>query len=216
MSVILTSPVEGKDVGETYSGEREDWLVANGYAARPGATDGLHMSDVDAKDDPTLAANREAPVEDGPDGYLRQDGKQVLAVKKVESIENLGPAFVKHAGLEGSHPTRHGEGAGFGDDTRIGEDKLSKKIQKGSEELQAKRAEDPLLDGVPQADARGAGNDQEGMLAKIDEADKASEKASERSHKLREHATESPRIDIPADEINVEKAKAEKKAKADK
>lgn len=36
MTVRLTSPVEGKQPGEEYTGSNEDWLLANGYATREG------------------------------------------------------------------------------------------------------------------------------------------------------------------------------------
>lgn len=34
MAVELTQQVEGKNVGDSYSGEREEWLVENGYAKK--------------------------------------------------------------------------------------------------------------------------------------------------------------------------------------
>lgn len=65
MTVILTSPVLGKSVGENYTGTMEAWLLANGYARQDGYT-GPGVSntgavDVAPADDPTLAENREAP-----------------------------------------------------------------------------------------------------------------------------------------------------------
>lgn len=39
MTVIVTSPVYGKDVGELYSGPEEAWLVANGYAKNANTLD---------------------------------------------------------------------------------------------------------------------------------------------------------------------------------
>lgn len=65
MTVELTSPVLGKNVGESYTGSLEDWLLANGYAKRAGYT-GPGVSNTGAVDvapaaDPTLASNREAP-----------------------------------------------------------------------------------------------------------------------------------------------------------
>lgn len=67
MTVRLHQPVEGKAAGETYSGEREDWLVAQGYASREGdMTDKTLLRDVEADKDPTLAQNREAPGDEPP------------------------------------------------------------------------------------------------------------------------------------------------------
>ena len=64
MTVELTSPCEGKEPGETYSGEREEWLVQNGYAKRVRSKTDKHLAtDVKADKDPTLAANREDPAD---------------------------------------------------------------------------------------------------------------------------------------------------------
>lgn len=59
MPVILHSPAEGKQPGETYTGEREAWLVANGYAR----WDGAEPENVKLllANDPTNPANREKP-----------------------------------------------------------------------------------------------------------------------------------------------------------
>lgn len=40
MAVELTQQVEGKNVGDTYSGAREEWLVENGYAKKVEAEGG--------------------------------------------------------------------------------------------------------------------------------------------------------------------------------
>lgn len=40
MAVELTQQVEGKNVGDTYSGDREEWLVENGYAKKVEAEEG--------------------------------------------------------------------------------------------------------------------------------------------------------------------------------
>lgn len=67
MTVQLTSPVLGKNVGDSYTGTLEDWLLANGYAKRAGYTGpGVANTgpvDVAPAKDPTLAENRdgEAP-----------------------------------------------------------------------------------------------------------------------------------------------------------
>lgn len=67
MAVTLTSPVEGKQPGEPYSGEREDYLLAEGYARRDGY-DGPGVANtgpasIDPKDHPQPPQNREAPEE---------------------------------------------------------------------------------------------------------------------------------------------------------
>lgn len=65
MAVELTSPVLGKDVGDTYTGTLEGWLLAEGYAKQDGYTGpgvaNTGATAVDPGDDPTRAANREAP-----------------------------------------------------------------------------------------------------------------------------------------------------------
>ncbi|MEY2434767.1 MAG: hypothetical protein QOC92_4492 [Acidimicrobiaceae bacterium] len=72
MSIKLTQPVEGRDVGETISLDsgKEAWYVQNGYATRgDGEKDedfGKFATSTDAEDDPTLAANREDTNADTP------------------------------------------------------------------------------------------------------------------------------------------------------
>jgi hypothetical protein len=65
VTVELTSPVLGRSVGATYTGNLEDWLLANGYAKRAGYTGpGVANTgpvDVAPAADPTLAENREDP-----------------------------------------------------------------------------------------------------------------------------------------------------------
>jgi hypothetical protein len=65
VTVQLTSPVLGLDVGADYTGSLESWLLAEGYAEQAGYT-GPGVSNtgetaVLPADDPTLAENREAP-----------------------------------------------------------------------------------------------------------------------------------------------------------
>lgn len=65
MTVNITSPVLGKNVGETYTGSLESWLLANGYASQaaytgPGVAN-TGATDVAVANDPRLASNREAP-----------------------------------------------------------------------------------------------------------------------------------------------------------
>lgn len=63
--VTLTSQVLGRDVGDTYTGPEEDWLVAQGYARldsptgdEPGVSN-TGPADVTPDKDLTLAENRE-------------------------------------------------------------------------------------------------------------------------------------------------------------
>jgi hypothetical protein len=67
MTVTLTAPAEGKQPGEKYTGPREAWLLAEGYATRKGYSGpGLANSGpttVKPEKDPTLADNREKPGE---------------------------------------------------------------------------------------------------------------------------------------------------------
>ena len=65
MAVEITSPVLGKEVGESYTGPLEAWLLAEGYASQESYT-GVGVANtgataVDPDDDPTVAANREEP-----------------------------------------------------------------------------------------------------------------------------------------------------------
>ena len=72
MKIELTSPVEGKQPGETVdvAKDRAEWLLQNGYA-KPAAADndeeyGVLATSVERKADPTLAENREKPGEKVP------------------------------------------------------------------------------------------------------------------------------------------------------
>lgn len=65
MTVEITSPVLGKAVGETYTGDLESWLLAQGYAkqaayAGPGVSN-TGAASVDLTKDPREAENREVP-----------------------------------------------------------------------------------------------------------------------------------------------------------
>lgn len=65
MTVTLTSPVLGKAVGDTYTGNLESWLLAEGYASQdgytgPGVANTGPAGDTPAND-PRLHSNREAP-----------------------------------------------------------------------------------------------------------------------------------------------------------
>lgn len=89
MAVRLHQPVEGKAAGELYSGDREDWLVAQGYASRENSHTDKHLiTDVDAKDDPTLAANREKPSEGPP----TTENPTTAFEKGITSIQDMTPA----------------------------------------------------------------------------------------------------------------------------
>lgn len=66
MTVTLTSPVLGKNVGDPYTGKMEAWLLSEGYAERagytgPGVANTGAMTSVLPADDPQLAENREEP-----------------------------------------------------------------------------------------------------------------------------------------------------------
>lgn len=71
MPVTLTSPVLGLDVGAVYTGDEEEFLLAQGYARRDGYT-GPGVSNTGAAaqtpaEDLTLAENRE-PAPERPEG----------------------------------------------------------------------------------------------------------------------------------------------------
>lgn len=64
MTVNITSPVLGKNVGDTYTGPLEAWLLAEGYASQAGYT-GPGVSNTGAAsttpgNDPRLHSNRES------------------------------------------------------------------------------------------------------------------------------------------------------------
>lgn len=65
MTVTLTSPAMGLNVGDAYTGALEAWLLAQGYASQDGYTGpGVQetgSTDVAPADDPRLPENREAP-----------------------------------------------------------------------------------------------------------------------------------------------------------
>jgi hypothetical protein len=199
MPVTLTSPAEGLRVGDTYRGEREDWLVDNGYAARAGDFDGLHATSVDAKDDPTLAANREAPPVQGGDvdAVQAEDGEAILAARQLD--EDLDPrlevapqARLVPAGLEDTDARIHGTGVLL-DGSEYDEDKLAAKLSARSSRRAAERAQDdPVLEVAPQADPR-----QRHELAK--EIEKESKAVAKRSEKVRDRAE----FDIPETSANV-------------
>ena len=194
MSVILTSPVEGKDVGETYSGDREDWLVAHGYAARTGDFDGVNVTDVPADKDPTLPENREAPPAQGVDAYLEEDGEAILGFDRLNKVNETtiegNPELLKPpAGLEGTDRRTHGTVDLNG--VEQSEDKHSKKFQTGAKVVDKLDADDARRDTVPQADFRP-------ISEKQPEADKESEKVVKRAEKVLEKAE----TDIPETSIN--------------
>ena len=101
MPVVLDSPAYGQQVGTTYTGPEEDWLLANGYAHRAGYT-GPGVSNTGPagttpENDPTLAVNREdAPergITDDPDAKDYQFGTDEELAPRLESIEPAaGPA----------------------------------------------------------------------------------------------------------------------------
>lgn len=91
MPVIVDSPVFDKQVGQTYTGPEEDWLLAHGYAHRAGYV-GPGVSNTGATDvvpakDPLLKSNREDP----DDAY--QFGTGTTLAARVKSITpSKGPA----------------------------------------------------------------------------------------------------------------------------
>lgn len=70
MTVTLTSPALGLDVGDPYTGPEEAWLLAEGYASQAGYTGpGVQNSGstgVTPDEDPRLPENRESPTGDEP------------------------------------------------------------------------------------------------------------------------------------------------------
>lgn len=84
MTVTIDSPVYGKQVGETYTGPEEAWLLAHGYAHQSGYTgpgvSNTGASDVNPNQDPLLAVNRE----DVGDSY--EFGTDTTLKARVESI----------------------------------------------------------------------------------------------------------------------------------
>jgi len=138
MAVELTSPVEGKAVGETYSGDREDWLVEQGYAKRgsgkaeksredspeveekqaPSVGDFRNATDVKADKDPTLAQNREHRDEPTP--------------HEVDpTTEIKGPGATQEPSTEQAH--------GVPDPSTVVPGKDSTKLEKSAEKVQAKQ-----------------------------------------------------------------------------
>lgn len=63
MTVKLTSPVEGKQPGEDYTGPNEDYLLASGYASRVGYT-GPGVANTGPADT-TVAKNRDFDADRG-------------------------------------------------------------------------------------------------------------------------------------------------------
>lgn len=92
MAVELTSPVLGLDVGASYTGTLEDWLLTQGYAKRAGYTGpgvaNTGPTDVAPGDDPTLPENREAPY-----FPLSEDHNNSIA----NDVDNLNEAKFPHA-----------------------------------------------------------------------------------------------------------------------
>lgn len=66
MTVILTSPVEGKQPGETYTGSNEAYLLASGYARKQAAPFTGPGLDNTGPADTTIANNREFDATRGP------------------------------------------------------------------------------------------------------------------------------------------------------
>ena len=111
MTVTLTSPVEGKQPGDTYTGPREAWLLANGYASQANYT-GVGVANegplglTDVSKDPNLAGNRVAngdevvalgsllPAKGTNDGLVTGQVKQQKALSQAGDVARTpeGPA----------------------------------------------------------------------------------------------------------------------------
>lgn len=78
MTVELTSPALGLEVGDTYTGPEEAWLLAEGYAKQDGYTgpgvSNTGPTDVEPDEDPGLAENREEPPARNDDGTVEAGG----------------------------------------------------------------------------------------------------------------------------------------------
>jgi len=89
MTVEITSECFGKQVGETYTGPMEAWLLSEGYAKQAGYT-GPGVSNTGAADttpanDPRLPANREAPYfpsTEDRNTTIANDGANLTALKR--------------------------------------------------------------------------------------------------------------------------------------
>lgn len=103
MAVILTSPVLGLNVGASYTGPEEDWLLAEGYARRdaysgPGVLNTGPTDVVPAKD-PQLAANREiapkkyATAQNGQPAGGQDPGKLDPALFRTTTDDTEGEAY---------------------------------------------------------------------------------------------------------------------------
>lgn len=98
MAVELTSPAEGKQAGESYSGPNEEWLVANGYATRSGDDSDNHLNTtVTADSDPTNADNREAP-----DAERVEYGGKKVRKSEAKNAPEVGAGEPVH--IEGEEP----------------------------------------------------------------------------------------------------------------
>ena len=102
MKIELTSPVEGKQPGETVdvAKDRAEWLLQNGYA-KPADGDndekyGVLATSVERKADPTLAENREKPGEKVP-GVDPDKNDEPIEEKTGEVVEEPKPTAKKTA-----------------------------------------------------------------------------------------------------------------------
>ena len=102
MKIELTSPVEGKQPGETVdvAKDRAEWLLQNGYAKPADDSNdeeyGVLATSVERKADPTLAENREKPGEKVP-GVDNDTNDKPVEEKTGEVVEEPKPAAKKTA-----------------------------------------------------------------------------------------------------------------------
>lgn len=87
MTVELTSPVLGQDVGYQYTGPQEAWLLSAGYAKQAGYTGpGVSNSGATAApldDDPRETANREGPR------WPNDDATNVTVANDVDNLTKV-------------------------------------------------------------------------------------------------------------------------------
>lgn len=94
MTVTLTSPCMGKDVGETYTGPGETWLVAMGYAVNsasgnPEATGANIAYAGSFTPEPGSDNQTDYSGTIGPDGLnTLADGGEAVAVLEVDDLSN--------------------------------------------------------------------------------------------------------------------------------
>lgn len=117
MTVTLTSPVLGQDVGTTYTGTLEAWLLSAGYAKQAGytgpgvANTGDAATDLD--NDPREASNRDDaarwPAQDATNVTIANDATNLTKAKfpapgqdfDQAGVDDDAPALVELSPAEG-------------------------------------------------------------------------------------------------------------------